>query len=197
MNTIYGYARVSTKDQNEGRQRVALIAAGVPEANIIVDKQSGKDFERPGYQKLIRRIRTGDLLYIQSIDRLGRNYHEILDEWRRIVKKGVNIVVIDMPLLNTGYEADLTRQLISDFVLQLLSYVAETERTFIRQRQAEGILAAKEAGIRFGRRPKERPCEFDKYRLMWKNGMISSRKAGKALGVSHSTFIRWVKTCNE
>ena len=152
----YGYARVSTRDQNEQRQIIALEQYGVEKRNIFIDKQSGKDFNRSSYKKLIRTIKGGDAIIIKSIDRLGRNYDEILDEWRKITKvKKCDIVVIDMPLLDTRRSKDLTGTLISDIVLQLLSYVAETERSFIRQRQAEGIAAAKEQGVKFGRKPIE------------------------------------------
>lgn len=149
----YGYARVSTKEQNEQRQLIALQEFGVAEQNVFVDKQSGKDFERPNYRKLIKKLKPDDTLVIKSIDRLGRNYEEILEQWRIITKeRGTAIVVLDMPLLDTRKNRDLTGTLIADIVLQLLSYVAQTEREFIRQRQAEGIAAAKAQGVQFGRR---------------------------------------------
>ena len=155
----YGYIRVSTRDQNEDRQRIALCEAGVPEQNVILDKQSGKDFNRPGYRRLCKKVKPGDILFIKSIDRLGRNYNEILDQWRYLTKeKRIAIVVLDMPLLDTRRGRDLTGELIADIVLQLLSYVAQTEREFIHQRQAEGIAAAKARGIRFGRQPIPKPC---------------------------------------
>lgn len=157
----YGYVRVSTKEQNELRQVLALREAGIADRNIFLDKQSGKDFERQNYKKLIRKIKSGDTLVIKSIDRLGRNYDEILEQWRIIAKeKGTAIVVLDMPLLDTRKNKDLTGTLIADIVLQLLSYVAQTEREFIRQRQAEGIAAAKLQGVRFGRKPREKPPEY-------------------------------------
>ena len=149
----YGYVRVSTKEQNEDRQIVAMREFGIKEGNIILDKQSGKDFERPGYRRLVRRLKAGDTFVIKSIDRLGRNYDEILEQWRLLTKeKLVDIVVLDMPLLDTRQGRDLTGVLIADIVLQLLSYVAQTEREFNRQRQAEGIAAAKARGVHFGRK---------------------------------------------
>ena len=155
---IYGYIRVSTREQNEDRQVIALREVGVPERNVYIDKQSGKDFERPQYKKLLRKMKKDDLLYIKSIDRLGRNYAEILEQWRFLTKeKGIDIVVLDMPLLDTRRGKDLLGTFLSDIVLQVLSFVAENERTNIRQRQAEGIAAAKAKGIRFGRPPKPLP----------------------------------------
>lgn len=157
----YGYIRVSTREQNEQRQLIALRAFGIEEERIFMDKQSGKDFTRKGYRRLIRKLKNGDTLVIKSIDRLGRNYEEILEQWRIITKeKQAAIVVLDMPLLDTRQSRDLTGTLIADIVLQLLSYVAQTEREFIRQRQAEGIAAAKRNGVRFGRKPMERPAAF-------------------------------------
>ena len=191
----YGYARVSTKDQNVQRQLDALIQYGVEMKNIFVDKQSGKDFEREKYKKLVRKLKSGDTLIIKSIDRLGRNYDEILEQWRILTKeKNIYIVVLDMPLLDTGLSRDLTGKLIADIVLQLLSYVAQTEREFIRQRQAEGIAAAKARGVKFGRTNKEIPAEFDKVYSQWLNGKISAREAGRRLKVSHNTFLKWTKT---
>lgn len=159
---IYGYVRVSTKDQNEDRQMIALRELAVPERNIFIDKQSGKDFERPQYKRLVRRLKKDDLLYIKSIDRLGRNYVEIQEQWRVLTKeKGVDVVVIDMPLLDTRRGKDLMGTFLSDIVLQVLSFVAENERTNIRQRQAEGIAAAKAKGVRFGRTPKSLPMVLE------------------------------------
>lgn len=190
----YGYVRVSTKEQNEQRQMIALRAFGLSEKNIYMDKQSGKDFNRTNYKRLLRKVKTGDTIVIKSIDRLGRNYDEILEQWRIITKeKQVSIVVLDMPLLNTKQNRDLTGTLISDIVLQLLSYVAQTEREFIRQRQAEGIAAAKAQGVKFGRRPKERPEAFENLKCLWMNHEISAREAAKRLDITHSTFLRWVK----
>ncbi|MGN1416890.1 MAG: recombinase family protein [Oscillospiraceae bacterium] len=191
---IYAYIRVSSRDQNEDRQLIAMKEYGIAPKMIYMDKQSGKDFERPGYLRLMKKIKPGDTIVIKSIDRLGRNYSEILEQWRFITKeKKVSIVVLDMPILDTGKENDLTRTLISDIVLQLLSYVAETERTFIRQRQAEGILAARQRGVRFGRPPKERTGEFYHLKDEYLSGNISARKAAAMLGITHTTFTKWVK----
>ncbi len=190
----YGYIRVSTREQNEQRQLIALRAFGIEEGRIFMDKQSGKDFARKGYRRLIRKLKNGDTLVVKSIDRLGRNYEEILEQWRLITKeKRAAIVVLDMPLLDTRQNRDLTGTLIADIVLQLLSYVAQTEREFIRQRQAEGIAAAKAKGVKFGRRPKERPAAFAPLKQKWLNQEISARAAAKQLGITHSTFQRWVK----
>jgi DNA invertase Pin-like site-specific DNA recombinase len=194
----YGYARVSTKEQNEHRQIIALMQFGLAERNIFVDKQSGKDFERMQYQRLVRRLKDNDLLVIKSIDRLGRNYEEILEQWRIITKeKGAAIVVLDMPLLDTRKTNDLTGTLIADIVLQLLSYVAETEREFIRQRQAEGIAAAKERGVKFGRKPKEKPSEFPAVWMEWHDGKLSARAAAARLDVTHRTFLKWAAQSGE
>ncbi len=194
---IFGYIRVSSKEQNEDRQRIAMREFGVPEKGIILDKQSGKDFERPGYKRLIKKLKPGDTLAIKSIDRLGRNYDEILEQWRYLTKeKQVAIVVLDMPLLDTRQGRDLTGVLIADIVLQLLSYVAQTEREFIRQRQAEGIAAAKARGVRFGRVPKERTAEFYELKAAWERGELSARAASKQLGITHMTFKAWVMDCS-
>lgn len=191
---VYGYIRVSTRDQNEARQVMALNQYGVREEMVYLDKQSGKDFNRPQYQKLLRKIKSGDTLVIKSIDRLGRNYEEILDQWRTLTKeKRVQIVVLDMPLLNTQNAHDLTGTLIADIVLQLLSYVAQTEREFIHQRQTEGIAAAKARGVRFGREPMQRPENFPEIRAAWESGDLSARKAAKKLSVTHRTFLKWAK----
>lgn len=193
----YGYVRVSTKEQNELRQVLALREAGIADRNIFLDKQSGKDFERQNYKKLIRKIKSGDTLVIKSIDRLGRNYDEILEQWRIIAKeKGTAIVVLDMPLLDTRKNKDLTGTLIADIVLQLLSYVAQTEREFIRQRQAEGIAAAKLQGVRFGRKPREKPPEYGSLKELWVRSEISAREAARRLGITHRTFLSWVNTTN-
>lgn len=193
----YGYVRVSTREQNEQRQMVAFREFGMPEKNIFMDKQSGKDFERPNYKKLMRKLKNGDTLVIKSIDRLGRNYDEILEQWRIITKeKQAYIIVLDMPLLNTKQNRDLTGTLIADIVLQLLSYVAQTEREFIRQRQAEGIAAAKERGVQFGRRPMERPKAYDILKLQWEENQISARAAARQLGITHRTFLKWVHEGN-
>ena len=188
----YGYIRVSSKDQNEDRQRIAMREFGIPDESVFMDKQSGKDFERPEYKRLMRKIKPDDTLVIKSIDRLGRNYEEILEQWRFITKrKQTAIVVLDMPLLDTRQGRDLTGTLIADIVLQLLSYVAQAERKFIRQRQAEGIAAAKARGVKFGRQPMERPSEFETVREEWKAGRLSARKAALQLGITHRTFLTW------
>ena len=193
-NMLYGYARVSTKEQNEARQMIAMKEFGIAEKHIFLDKQSGKDFHRPQYQKLIRKLKKGDTLVIKSIDRLGRNYDEIIEQWRIITKeKQVAIVVLDMPLLDTRQGRDLTGTLIADIVLQLLSYVAQTEREFIKQRQAEGIAAAKAKGVQFGVKPKEKPPGFGVYYEQWQRGEISARAAARALNVTHPTFLKWTK----
>lgn len=189
MNNTYGYARVSTRDQNEQRQIYALRTLGVLEQNIYSDKISGKDFERPQYKQMLKSLKSGDLLYIKSIDRLGRNYDEILEQWRLLTKTiGIDIVVIDMPLLDTRRGKDLLGTFLSDIVLQLLSFVAENERTNIRQRQAEGIAAAKARGKRFGRSPKPLPPDFDIYYKQWKNGEITGTDAAKACQMPLSSF---------
>lgn len=190
----YGYARVSTREQNELRQLVALEQFGLGEKQIFVDKQSGKDFARQNYRRLVRKLKPGDTLVVKSIDRLGRNYAEILEQWRLITKKKrAAIVVLDMPLLDTRQSRDLTGTLIADIVLQLLSYVAQTEREFIHQRQAEGIAAAKANGVRFGRPLIEQPEAFPAIRALWASGGISARAAARQLGISAKTFTRWAK----
>ena len=192
-NYVYGYIRVSSRDQNEDRQRIAMYEAGVEDGCIYMDKQSGKDFDRPGYRCLLKKIKPGDTLIVKSIDRLGRNYDEILEQWRLITKdKQTAIVVLDMPLLDTRQGRDLTGTLIADIVLQLLSYVAQTEREFIRQRQAEGIAAAKERGVQFGRKPLDRPAEYETIKSIWQDGNISAREAANRLRVAHKTFLKWV-----
>lgn len=188
----YGYIRVSTKEQNPERQFIAMQKYSIPKENIYLDKISGKDFMRPQFQKLLSNLKQGDVLIIKSIDRLGRNYSEILEQWRIITKEIVaDIQVIDMPLLNTNsVHGDLTGVFISDLVLQILAYVAETERSFIRQRQAEGIAAAKLKGVKFGCQRQEMPEDFKKYFKMWEQGKISVRKAAEILNVGYSTFYR-------
>lgn len=187
--TIYGYIRVSTREQNEDRQRLALAALPVPKENIYMDKQSGKDFERPQYRRLVRRLRRDDLLYVKSIDRLGRNYSEILEQWRMLTKeKGVDIAVLDMPLLDTRRGKDLMGTFLSDIVLQVLSFVAENERDNIRQRQAEGIAAAKARGVRFGRPPLPLPDDFHMLHQAWRGQKITLRQAARACGMPTGTF---------
>lgn len=189
---LYGYVRVSTKEQNLDRQLHAMRVFGVSEAQIYQDKLSGKDFERPAYRHLLKKLKPGDTLVIKSIDRLGRNYEEILEQWRIITKeKGAAVVVLDMPLLDTRQGRDLTGTLIADIVLQLLSYVAQTEREFIRQRQAEGIAAAKARGEHLGRRPKEKPDDYPVIYGLWQSGELSARGAATRLGVNHKTFLKW------
>lgn len=187
--TIYGYVRVSTREQNEDRQLIALREVGVENKNIFLDKQSGKNFDRPQYKKLLRKLKKDDLLYIKSIDRLGRNYEEILQQWRLLTKdKGIDIVVLDMPLLDTRRGKDLMGTFLSDIVLQVLSFVAENERTNIRQRQAEGIAAAKARGVKFGRPPKPLPEGFHDAYQRWKHGEITGTAAAKECGMPLSTF---------
>ena len=189
MGNIYGYIRVSSRDQNEDRQMIALRELQVPEKNIFMDKQSGKDFERPQYKKMLCRFKKDDLLYIKSIDRLGRNYAEILEQWRILTKdKGIDIVVLDMPLLDTRRGKDLMGTFLSDIVLQVLSFVAENECTNIRQRQAEGIAAAKARGVKFGRPPSRLPDNFHDVYQRWKNGKITGTAAAVECGMALSSF---------
>lgn len=186
---IYGYIRVSTREQNEDRQRIALDAAGIESKRIFMDKQSGKDFDRPQYKCMLHKLRKEDVLYIKSIDRLGRNYGEILDQWRMLTKEmGVDIVVLDMPLLDTRRGKDLIGTFLSDIVLQLLSFVAENERAAIRQRQAEGIAAAKARGVRFGRPPKPLRENFCENYQRWKAMVITCTEAARECGMPLSTF---------
>ena len=185
----YGYVRVSTREQNEDRQLIALREMAVPKQNIFMDKQSGKDFNRPQYKKLLKKLKSDDLLYIKSIDRLGRNYGEILEQWRILTKeKKIDIVVLDMPLLDTRRGKDLMGTFLSDIVLQVLSFVAENERTNIRQRQAEGIAAAKARGVRFGRPPRPLPENYHSAYQRWKAGAITGTAAAKECGMALSTF---------
>ena len=186
---IYGYMRVSSKEQNEDRQKIALTEMGVPEKNIYMDKQSGKDFERTQYKRLLRKLNENSVLYIKSIDRLGRNYGELNEQWRIITKeKKADIVVIDMPLLDTRREKNLLGTFISDVVLALLSYVAENERTNIKQRQAEGIAAAKARGVKFGRPPLPIPENFYQMHKDWRAGKITIEEAAKACNMCPKTF---------
>ena len=193
--TTYGYIRVSSRDQNEDRQLIAMHNYGIDDKHIILDKQSGKDFNRPGYQKLLRRLRPGDCLVFQSIDRMGRNYDDILEQWRIITReKRSDIVILDMPLLDTRVrDRDFTGTFLADLVLSILSFVAQTEREFISRRQAEGIAAAKARGVRFGRPPKVRPDNYAEVKLAWQQKRLSARRAAQALGISHNTFLRWVQ----
>lgn len=192
MAEIYGYIRVSTKEQNEDRQMIALSTYHIPQKHLFMDKQSGKNFDRPAYKRLIKKLKPGDLLIVKSIDRLGRNYQEILEQWRVITKqKRADIRVLDMPLLDTSTHRDLTGTLIADIVLQLLSYVAQTERESIRQRQAEGIAAAKARGVRFGRPSIAPPENFVTVYTEWKEKRCNSREAANRLNISQTTFLKW------
>ena len=186
---VFGYARVSSQDQNEDRQIISLQEIGVEIRYIYVDKQSGKDFDRPQYKRLMRKLKAGDLLYIKSIDRLGRNYEEIQNQWRILTKeKKVDICIVDMPILDTRRGKDLLGTFISDLVLQLLSFVAENERTMIKQRQAEGIAAAKARGVRFGRPPLPLPDNFDRIYQEWWSGVITGSEAARLCKMPLSTF---------
>jgi len=191
----FGYIRVSTKEQNDDRQRIALHEFGITDQYIYADKISGRDFKRPQYIRMIRRLRAEDVIVVKSIDRLGRNYTDILEQWRLITQeKGAYMVVLDMPLLDTSRnDHDMTGTFIADMVLQILSYDAQTERENIRSRQAEGIAAARLRGVKFGRKPLKIPEGFEYLCYLWHIGSISSRKAGKILGVSYQTFLRWAK----
>ena len=193
--TTYGYIRVSSRDQNEDRQTIAMHNYGIDDKHIILDKQSGKDFNRPGYQKLLRRLRPGDCLVFQSIDRMGRNYDDILEQWRFITReKHTDIVILDMPLLDTRvHDRDFTGTFLADLVLSILSFVAQTEREFISRRQAEGIAAAKARGVRFGRPPKARPDNYAEIKQAWQQKRLSARRAATALGITHNTFLRWMQ----
>ncbi len=198
MGNVYGYVRVSTREQNEDRQLLALNERQVPEKNIYMDKQSGKDFNRPRYRKLLKKLRQRDLLYIKSIDRLGRDYEEILEQWRVLTKeKGIDIVVLDMPLLDTRRGRDLMGTFLSDIVLQVLSFVAENERKNIRERQKEGIEAARLRGVQFGRPPKPDPENFDQIYGQWLAKRISGEEAARLCNFSVPTFYRRAKKRKE
>ena len=195
MSQTYGYARVSSIDQNESRQLLALEKLGIPLRRIFVDKQSGKDFQRLRYQALLRKLKAGDLLCVLSIDRLGRNYEEIQTQWRFLTKeRGVDIFVIDMPLLDTRRDKNLLGAFIADLVLQVLSFVAQTERENIRKRQAEGIAAAKLRGVKFGHAPKPLPKNFGEVYELWNMGQITVSEAARRTDMSRTTFRRRVKT---
>ena len=197
MSKTYGYIRVSSKDQNEDRQRIAMKEAGVPDANVYLDKQSGKDFDRPNYQRLLKKLKGGDLLYIKSIDRLGRNYEEIQNQWRKLTKEiGIDIVVIDMPLLDTRRGKDLVGTFLADIVLQVLSFVSENERNNIRQRQAEGIRAAKARGVQFGRPVCAVPDDFSEIIEQWEDGTITMEDVLKRCDMSRATFYRRYREYN-
>ena len=189
MSNIYGYIRVSSKDQHEDRQLIAMKEIGILPENIFTDKQSGKDFNRPRYRKLMRKLKKDDLLYIKSIDRLGRNYEEILQQWRVLTKeKGADIVVLDMPLLDTRRGKDLMGTFLSDIVLQVLSFAAENERTNIKQRQAEGIAAAKAKGVRFGRPPLPLPDNFYEVHKAWRSKNLTLKEAAAECNMPAGTF---------
>lgn len=196
-NRVFGYVRVSSQEQNEDRQLIAMAEVGVMRENIYMDKQSGKDFERPQYKRLVKKLREGDILFIKSIYRLGRNYEEILNQWRIITKeKRTDIVVLDMPLLDTRRDKNLLGTFISDIVLQLLSFVSENERINIKQRQAEGIAAAKKRGVKFGRPIKEMPEDFEEIIKKWEQKVLSIREITAMYGISESTFYRRLREHN-
>ncbi len=194
MAEIYGYVRVSTREQKEDRQLAALADVPVDRAHIYVDRASGRTFDRPAYRALLSCLCPGDLLVVQSIDRLGRNYKEILQQWQLLTReKRVDVQVLDMPLLNTCPSKDAMGVFVADLALQVLSYVAEAERENLKRRQAQGIAAAKARGIRFGRPGLPVPEQFDELKTQWRRGQISSRNAASQLHISHQTFLRWVK----
>lgn len=191
MKKIYGYIRVSTREQNDARQLIALLEMDVPRRNIFIDRQSGKDFDRPAYRRLLKRLKKDDLLYIKSIDRLGRSYGELLAQWQLLTReRGVDIVVLDMPLLDTRRGKDLMGTFLADIVLQVLSFVAENERVNIRQRQEEGIAAAKARGVKFGRPQLAAPEDFRQIVLDWEAGGLTTQEAAERCGMSVSTFYR-------
>ena len=194
QGTTYGYVRVSTNDQSEERQLLSMSKFGISAENIFVDKQSGQNFDRPAYKKLLEKLNSADTVVIESLDRLGRNYFEIPEQWRIITReKLANIVVLDMPLLDTRQSKDLIGTLVQDIVLQVLSYVAQSEREFMIRRQAAGIAAAKARGIKCGRPGKVKPPNYPEVLKRWQAGEISARQAGKMLNVNHSTFLNWAR----
>ncbi len=199
MAYTYGYVRVSNREQHEDRQLISLMDKGVLKRNIYVDKQSGKDFERPKYQELVRgKLRQGDLLMVKSIDRLGRNYTDIIEQWKLITREiGADIIILDMPLLDTTQNKDLLGTFISDLVLQILSFIAENERDNIRQRQAEGILAARRRGVQFGRPQTQVTQEFLLIYTRWQEGTLSSREAQELSGYGPDKFYRMARRCRE
>ncbi|MCI9486935.1 MAG: recombinase family protein [Lachnospiraceae bacterium] len=197
MGNVYGYVRVSSRDQNEDRQLLAMRRERIPDENIYMDKQSGKNFNRPMYRKMVKKIKKDDLLYVKSIDRLGRNYEEILEQWRTLTKeKQIDIVVLDMPLLDTRRGKDLIGTFLSDIVLQVLSFVAENERKNIRERQREGIEAAKRRGVRFGRPEKPVPENFEQIYGEWKAKSISGEEAARRCNLTAATFYRRARQRN-
>lgn len=191
----YGYVRVSSKEQNIDRQMTAMKEQGIPKEKVFIDKATGKNFNRKGYRKMLRKVKTGDELFIKSIDRLGRNYDEIIEQWKVITKdKGVNIIVIDFPLLDTRKKVNgLTGIFIADLVLQVMSYVAQIERENTHKRQMEGIREAKKKGVQFGRKSIAKPDNYGEVVALWKDGKISLREGAKLLGISHTTFSKWLK----
>ena len=194
MANIYGYVRVSTLEQNEDRQLAAMADAGVADINIYIDKQSGKDFDRPQYLKMVTKLEANDLVYVLSIDRLGRNYEEIQKQWRILTKEiGVDICVLDMPLLDTRNGKDLMGTFISDIVLQILSFVAQTERENIKKRQEQGIAAAKARGVMFGRPRLKTPNDFVEIVKAWENGVVTTEEVLRRCGFSEATFYRRLK----
>lgn len=198
MSTVYGYIRVSSTDQNEDRQVLALREAAVPGENIYMDKQSGRDFDRPAYKRLVSRLRPGDLLCVLSIDRLGRSYEEIQNQWRRLTKEvGADVCVLDMPLLDTRNGKDLMGTFIADLVLQILSFVAQSERENIRERQAQGIAAARARGVRFGRPPREPPEDFPAIVAEWEAGRLGLPEVLRRAGMSQATFYRRLRELRE
>lgn len=198
MSTVYGYIRVSSTDQNEDRQVLALREAAVPGENIYMDKQSGRDFDRPAYKRLVSRLRPGDLLCVLSIDRLGRSYEEIQNQWRRLTKEvGADVCVLDMPLLDTRNGKDLMGTFIADLVLQILSFVAQSERENIRERQAQGIAAARARGVRFGRPPREPPENFPAIVADWEAGRLGLPEVLRRAGMSQTTFYRRLRELRE
>ncbi len=193
----YGYARVSSTDQNEARQLIALKEAGIQDKNVYVDKQSGKNFDRPAWKRMKRKLKKGDVLFIKSLDRMGRDYIDVQEQWRQLNKvKGVDIVILDMPLLDTRADKNLVGTLISDIVLQLLAFVAQTERENIKQRQREGIDAAMARGVKFGRPPREMPEKFEESYQAWMNGEISGTEAAKECGLPYGTFYAYARRRN-
>jgi DNA invertase Pin-like site-specific DNA recombinase len=194
----YGYVRVSSREQNIDRQMTAMKEQGIAKEKIFVDRATGKNFNRKGYKRMMRKVKPGDEIFIKSIDRLGRNYDEIITQWKIITKdKAVHIVVIDFPLLDTRKHVNgLTGTFIADLVLQVMSYVAQIERENTHKRQLEGIREARKRGVRFGRRPIAKPDNFDEVAALWQNGQVSLRAGAKLLNVSHATFSKWLKLCD-
>ena len=192
----YGYIRVSSRDQNIARQVEAMLDIGIRKQDMYVDKQSGKDFDRGEYKRLVKKLKAGDELYVKSIDRLGRDYEEIIDQWRYLTKtKDIDIIVLDLDLLDTRKEINgITSKFIADLTLQILSYVAHIERDNTRKRQAEGIRIAKEKGVKFGRPRAEIPPDFEEVLTLWQENKISKREGARILNTNHTTFSRWIKS---